>query len=89
MFTNIKSAKDIHTKLSNFGHHNEFDVSGITVEDIQECIDKRIVNYNHKADKTEKNKYNANYKLQVIEDKLLPSYIINNKQKYKDWFDFS
>ena len=81
-FTNIKSAKDIHTKLSNFGHHNEFDVSGITVEDIQECIDKKIVNYNHKADKTEKNKYNANYKLQVIEDKLLPSYIINNKLAY-------
>ena len=42
-------AEDIYTKLSNFGHHNEFDDSGITVQDIQECID--IVNYDHQADK--------------------------------------
>ena len=88
-FTNLKTAEEIFIKLSNFGHHNEFDDSGVTIKDIQACIDNRIVNYNHLADMTEKNKYNANYKLQVIEDKLLPSYIINNKQKYKDWFDFS
>ena len=38
---NLKTAEEIHTKLSNFGHHNEFDVSGVTVEDIQLCIDNR------------------------------------------------
>ena len=88
-FTNIKTAKDIYTKLSNFGHHNEFDVSGISVEDIQKCIDNKIVNYNHQADMSVKNKYNANYKLKLIEDKNLPNYLIKNKQKYKDWFSNS
>ena len=86
-FTNLKTAEEIHTKLSNFGHHNEFDVSGVTVKDIQECIDNKIVNYNHQADQSEDNKYTANYKLQLIEDKILPKYLINNKQNLKKWFD--
>jgi len=54
-FTNLKTAKDIYTKLSNFGHHNEFDISGVTIQDIQNCIDKRIVNYNHQADQSTNN----------------------------------
>ena len=86
-FTNLKSAEEIHIKLSNFGHHNEFDLSGLTVQDIQSCINNRIVNYNHKADKTEENKYNAKHKLQVLEDHNLPTYLIKNKEKFKDWFD--
>ena len=86
-FTNLKTAEEIHTKLSNFGHHNEFDASGVTVKDIQECIDNRIVNYNHQADQSADNKYTANYKLKLIEDKILPKYLINNKQNLKKWFD--
>jgi len=86
-FTNLMTAKNIFTKLSNFGHHNEFDISGVTVEDIQECINKRIVNYDHRADKTESEKYKANYKLKVVNDDLLPKYLILNKEKYKNWFD--
>ena len=88
-FTNIKTAKDIYTKLSNFGHHNEFDVSGISVEDIQKCIDNKIVNYDHKADKSLEKKYNANYKLRVVDDKILPNYLVKNKNKFKEWFDNS
>ena len=88
-FTNLKTAKDIYTKLSNFGHHNEFDISGVTIQDIQNCIDKRIVNYNHQADQSANNKYTANYKLQIIGDEILPNYLSNNKDKYKEWFDYS
>ena len=88
-FTNIKTAKDIYTKLSNFGHHNEFDVSGISVEDIQKCIDNKIVNYDHKADKSLEKKYNANYKLRQVDDKILPNYLVKNKNKFKEWFDNS
>ena len=88
-FTNLKTAEEIYTKLSNFGHHNEFDASGVTAKDIQKCIDNRVVNYNHQADKSEDNKYNANYKLQLVGDEILPNYLTNNKDKYKDWFDYS
>jgi len=88
-FTNLKTAEEIYAKLSNFGHHNEFDASGVTTKDIQKCIDNRVVNYNHQADKSEDNKYNANYKLQLVGDEILPNYLTNNKDKYKDWFDYS
>ena len=88
-FTNIKSPADIYEKLSNFGHHNEFDVSGLTINDIERDIEKRIVNYNHLADQKTIDKYNADYKLKVIDDNLLPDYLVLNKKNLKQWFDFS
>ena len=42
--------------------------------------------YNHKADKTEINKYNFEYKLKKISDDNLPKYITQNKEKYIKWF---
>ena len=88
-FTNLKTAEEIHKKLSNFGHHNEFDDSGLTIDDIQNCINNRIVNYNHLADKSDKNKYTAEYKLKIVSDEILPKFLIDNKKKYKYWFDHS
>ena len=88
-FTNLKTAEEIHKKLSNFGHHNEYDESGLTVKDIQFCIDNRIVNYNHLADKSDPNKYTAEYKLKLVNDEILPKFLVENKKKYKNWFDHS
>ena len=34
-FTNVKSPEEIFEKMRNFGHHDEFDISGITLEDIK------------------------------------------------------
>ena len=48
----------------------------------------RIVNYNHQADKTESEKYGARNKLELVKDDLLPKFLVMNKEKYKDWFDF-
>ena len=86
-FTNVKTAEDLHKKLLNFGHHNEYEDSGLTAKDIQYCIDNRIVNYDHLADKTKSNKYDAKYKLQLANDKMLPKYLIENRDKYLNWFD--
>ena len=88
-FTNIKTAEDLHEKLLNFGHHNEYEDSGLTIEDLQYCINNRIVNYDHFADKTKTNKYNAKYKLKLADEKILPKYLIENKDIYKNWFDHS
>ena len=44
--------------------------------------------YINTAVKSVENKYNAQYKLQLADDKILPKYIVANKEKYKDWFDF-
>ena len=88
-FTNVKTAEDLHKKLLNFGHHNDYEESGLTVKDIQYCIDNKIVNYDHFADKRKINKYDAKYKLQLVDDKILPKYLLQNKDKYKDWFSSS
>ena len=85
-FTNLKSAEDLYTKLKNFGHHDEFDLSGLSINDLKNKIDRGIVFYDHFADKSSKEKWNFDYKLKKIKDDMLPEYLINNKNKFKDWF---
>ena len=85
-FTNLKTPEDLYVKLKNFGHHDEFDLTNIKVEDLKEKIDQGIVFYDHFADKSSKDKWNYNYKLKKIEHKFLPNYLIKNLDKYKMWF---
>ena len=85
-FTNLKSPKDLFEKFKNFGHHDEFEESGITLEKLKNYIDEGIVFYNHFADQKDLNKWNFNYKLKKINDDFLPEYLIRNKDKFKDWF---
>ena len=85
-FTNLKSAEDLLEKFKNFGHHDEFEESGITLEKLKNYIDEGIVFYNHFADQKDLNKWNFNYKLKKINDNFLPEYLIKNKDKFKDWF---
>ena len=86
-FTNIMSAEDLYTKMTNFGHHDEFELSGLTLEDLKISIDKGIVFYDHFAGQEEKNKWKYDYKLKKISDNLLPSSLIENKIKFKKWFN--
>ena len=86
-FTNVKSPEDLFIKLSNFGHHNEFELSNLTVKDLKLQIKNKTINYNHFADKTEENKYNFEYKLKKLDAKFLPKYLESNKKKYSEWFD--
>jgi len=87
-FTNVKDAEDLFIKLSNYGHHNEFEATGYTVDDLKKHINDKIVTFNHFADKTDDNsKYDYNYKLKNIDYKLLPEYLTLNKDKYREWFD--
>ena len=88
-FTNLKTAAEIHEKLSNFGHHNEYDEANLSIKDIQNLIDNRVVNYNHSADKSSDNKYSAEYKLKIVGDEMLPKYLVKNKEKYLNWFDLN
>ena len=86
-FTNVMTPENLFIKLSNFGHHNEFELSNTSVNDLKKQIANKTVNYNHLADKTEQNKYNFNYKLKDLDIKLLPEYLRLNKAQYKDWFN--
>ena len=85
-FTNVKSAEDLYEKYKNFGHHNEFEDSGITLDIIKKQIADAEVNYNHSADKTANDKYSFSYKLKKINTEILPEYLSLNSTKYKKWF---
>ena len=65
----------------------EFDESGIDVEFIKSKIKNKEVFYDHFADKTSSEKWKASYKLRKIDNALLPKYLKNNTEKFKDWFD--
>ena len=86
-FTNVKSAFDLFIKMKNFGHHDEFDVSGLTLENISQRIKDKTVFYNHFLDQTDQDKWGYSYKLKKIDYALLPNYLTKNKEKYKEWFD--
>ena len=85
-FTNIKTPEELYIKMTNFGHHNEFELSGLTVEDLRKKIDEGVVFYNHFSDQTDQNKWNYDYKLKKINIDLLPKYLQDNSEKFKDWF---
>jgi len=86
-FNNLKTAEGLYKKLTNLGHHNEFDASKITVEELQNKIDNKLAFYDHTADKTGKNKYDFEYKLKRINDDQLPKFLLDNKENYINWFD--
>ena len=85
-FTNIKTPEELYIKMTNFGHHNEFELSGLTVEDLKKKINDGVVFYNHFLDQADQNKWNYDYKLKKINIDLLPKYLQDNSEKFKEWF---
>ena len=89
-FTNLMTAEKLYEKLTNFGHHDEFELSGMTVNDLQKKIDNKEVFFNHFVDKEKyKERWNFNYKLKKIDNHHLPDYLnsADNQVKFKEWFD--
>ena len=89
-FTNLMTAEKLYEKLTNFGHHDEFELSGMTVNDLQKKIDNKEVFFNHFVDKEKyKERWDFDYKLKKIDNKKLPDYLQSNdnRLKLKDWFD--
>lgn len=89
-FTNLMTAEKLYEKLTNFGHHDEFELSGMTTKDLQKKIDNKEVFFNHFVDKQKyKERWNFDYKLKKIDDKKLPLYLqsLKAQSKLKEWFD--
>ena len=85
-FTNIKSPEDIVKKYSNFLHHQEFEYSGLKLEDIRKMIKNKIVLYDHKMDKKE-NKWEGEKTLKKISLSEMPIYLKENYKKYINWIE--
>jgi len=89
-FTNLMTAEKLYEKLTNFGHHDEFELSGMTINDLQKKINNKEVFFNHFVDKEKyKERWDFDYKLKKIEKDKLPNFLqLNETQlKYKEWFD--
>ena len=83
-FTSIKKPKDIFYKLSNFMHHLEFEYSGLSLKDMEKMVEEKKILYDHGV-KQEDNKYTGRQSLVKINNLILPEYIRQNLNKYKDW----
>ena len=85
-FTNIKDPEKIDHKMRNFLHHLEYEKSGLDTTEIKKIISEKKVLYDHSVDKR-KDKWRATSKLEKINEELLPEYLKNNKNKFKEWLD--
>jgi len=88
-FTQLKSAKEIYVKHKNDEHHDEFDLTGINENDIEDMIKNSYTPYDHTVDKIDfKKKWNKSNRIYLtkINDNKLPNYLIDNRNKYLEWF---
>ena len=85
-FSYLKNPKGIEKKLKSYLHHIDYDLNPVGVEGIEKMINNKRTIYNIKADQKE-NKFDGVNKLSKIDINLLPSYILENKDKFKDWID--
>ena len=85
-FVNIKTPEEIEKKLKNFGHHWEYQLSGLELKDIKNMVrDKRAI-YDYNAD-MRTSKWSGNEKLKKCELSELPNYLIENQKNYSDWLE--
>ena len=67
-------------------HNFEYENSGLKIDDISKLIKEKRALYNYKVDQ-KKQKWSSNLKLCKISLDLLPEYIVQNKEKYRNWLE--
>ena len=85
-FTNIKSPENIEKKFSNFLHHQDFEYSGLNLNDIKEMVKNKKILYDHSADQRDF-KWSGSKTLKKIDLSYMPDYIRENYKKYDSWLD--
>ena len=85
-FSNIKTAAEIEYKLKSDLHQREFDLNPISASEIEDIIKNKQAIYDLKVDK-KINKIGSGNKLVEHPLNKLPSYILENIDKYKDWIN--
>ena len=85
-FTNIKSPEDIEKKYSNFLHHQDFEYSGLTLDDVKEMVKNKKVIYDHSVDQRDF-KWKSSAILKRIALSEMPDYLSENYKKYANWLE--
>ena len=86
-FTNIKPPEGIFSKLNSFLHNIDFKLSGLNLNDIKEMVSKKKIGYDHFADQRKIDRWNSQVTLEPVDISILPKYISDNKEKFKEWLE--
>ena len=82
-FSNLKLVTDLHDKYLNDENHAVFDKM-MNIDEIEKNVKNWEIGIDHTQDK-KSSKLFTKVKLQKDELSKLPSYIVNNQIKFKDW----
>jgi beta-1,4-mannosyl-glycoprotein beta-1,4-N-acetylglucosaminyltransferase len=85
-FSYLKNPQNIEKKLKSYLHHIDYDLNPVGEKRIKEMITSKKTIYDIKADQRDQ-KFNGSNNLIKIDINLLPSYILENKVKFKEWID--
>ncbi len=85
-FSFVKKPEDIEKKLKSYLHHREYDLDPLGIENIKNLINSKAVIYDHRVDQTQY-KFGGGQKLEKIDIKFLPEYIVSQKEKYLEWLE--
>jgi beta-1,4-mannosyl-glycoprotein beta-1,4-N-acetylglucosaminyltransferase len=83
-FSNLKNPIEIEKKMKTYLHHREYELNPLGEDKIKKIIKERKAIYNLNVDQRQ-NKFDLSQQLTVTDISELPSYIIKNNKKYKDW----
>ena len=85
-FTNIKSPEDLEKKFQNFLHHQDFEASGLKLEDIKQMVKNNKILYDLGIDRRDY-KWNGTKTLNKVDISEMPKYLSNNYEKYFNWLE--
>ena len=85
-FSYLNTPQEIENKLKNYAHYREYELDPLGVEKIKERIFNKTSVYNLSND-MRKSKFTSGQKLEKVNLNVLPNYLSDNKNKYKDWLD--
>jgi len=85
-FSYLNSPEEIENKLKNYAHYREYELDPLGVEKIKERILNKTSVYNLSKDMRQ-SKFTSGRKLEKVNLSILPDYISDNKDKYKEWLD--
>ena len=83
-FTNVMNEEKIIYKLKSYLHHADFPENLLDKDIFKNLIKDKKIMYDHSADKSQ-DRFKNSKPLNEFDKNLLPEYIKNNQEKFKDW----
>ena len=71
-------------KIKSYLHHADFPEELLNKEIFKKLISDKQIMYDHSVDKNQ-DRFKSKKQLYTFEKNLLPTYILKNNDKFKDW----